>query len=199
MAHDGLKNGRGIRETRRFNDDSVKISNSAVIAAAKQIFERVNEIAPNRAAKTAGRHQDHFVVDLFDQEMIESDFAEFVDEHNRLRQSGIAKKPVQQGRFAGAEEAGNDGDWNGRRRAEIVGRCQLIAALPDGFMGCIFVSVAFLVALTGAGLTLFWAVCFVSLLLALLASCFGLAPRRIESALGSGCKGAEIAAFSGDA
>ncbi len=87
---------------------------------------------------------------------------------------------------------------NGRRRAEmIVGRRQLIAALP----GCAFVSVAFFCALADAGLTLFWAACFVSLLVALLrlGLGLGLAPRRIESALGSGRKGAEIAAFSGDA
>jgi hypothetical protein len=127
--------------------------------------------------------------------MVKPDFAKFVDEHDRIRQGRIAKKPVQQGRLAGAEEACDDGDRNGRRRVGgIVSRRQLIAALLEGFTGCDFVAVAFFVALAGADLTL-WAAGFV----AILAVCFGFAPRRIESAFGSGRNGAGVTAFSGDA
>ena len=45
-----------------------------------------------------------------DQQMVEADFAEFVDDDHRSRQIGLTQKVIQHRRLAAAEKAGDDGN-----------------------------------------------------------------------------------------
>ena len=61
--------------------------------------------------------QHHVVADIFDQQMVERDLAELVDDDGGLGERRILQQCVEQRGLAGAEEAGEHGQWDRRRAA----------------------------------------------------------------------------------
>ena len=84
MIHDRVQTGRGIGKAGRLQHDAAEWRDAVIVAFAQQVFQRGDEIAANRAADAAGTHHDHVAVDVLDEQMIESDVAKFVDEHESV-------------------------------------------------------------------------------------------------------------------
>ena len=70
----------GIGEPGRLQDDARERRHLAGVASAKDIMQAVNQIASKAAAQTTGGHKHDVVSDLFIEQMIEADLAEFVDD-----------------------------------------------------------------------------------------------------------------------
>jgi hypothetical protein len=75
-----------------------------------KIVQRGDEIAEHGAAQAAVLQHHDGVVALRGEQMIEADFAEFVDHHRGVRHRRIAQRAIEQRRLAAAEKAGEDGD-----------------------------------------------------------------------------------------
>src|SRR5205807_1257181 len=132
MRHRGLQHGCGIGEPRRLQNDAAK-DRAAVVEVAQQLFERVDEVAAQGAAQATALQQYDAVADRFDQQMVEADFAEFVDDHRGFGERRVAEQAVEQGGLASAEEAGEHRQGNGVRRAQRARRvghfaCELWSA-----------------------------------------------------------------------
>ncbi len=110
-----LQDRGGVGKAGRLDDDAPEGRDPAVVAALQQIFQRGNQVAPDRAAETTGRHEQHVAVDLLDQQMIEADLAELVDQDDGVRKFGRGKKLVEKCRLTRAEEPGEDRDRDRRR------------------------------------------------------------------------------------
>jgi hypothetical protein len=65
--------------------------------------------------------QHHIVGDIFDQQVVERDVAEFVDDDGGFRQRRILQQFVEQRGLAGAENAGEHSQRHGRRRLAPAG------------------------------------------------------------------------------
>ena len=66
------------------------------------------------------REQDHVVLDRLDEKMVEPDLAELVDDDDRVGERRVLEQAVQQRRLARAEEAGEDGERDGRGRGAVM-------------------------------------------------------------------------------
>ena len=66
----------------------------------QQIPERLHQIATNGAADAAGIQQNGGLVQLFHQQMIQPDIAEFIHQHRRARQRRLLQQMVQQSGLA---------------------------------------------------------------------------------------------------
>src|SRR6185437_2747464 len=64
----------------------------------------------HRAAQTSRLEQHHIVADVFDQEMIEADFAELIYDHGRFGERGVLQQAVEQSGLAGAEKTSQQGE-----------------------------------------------------------------------------------------
>ena len=116
VGHDRVQDRRWIGEAGRLQHDPLERLDPAVVEALQQVFERVHQIAADRAAHAARTHQHHVAVDLLDEKMVEADLAEFIDEDERIGERRRGEQSIEQRGLAGAEEAGDDGQRNGRRR-----------------------------------------------------------------------------------
>ena len=119
MQHDRMQYRRRVGEPRGLHDHAPK-RHPAVVEPAQQPFERVDQIAPHRAAHAAAREHRQSALDLLDQQMVQSDLAEFVDEHRRIGERRVLEQPIEQARLAGTEKAGQHGQR--QRRAGATGR-----------------------------------------------------------------------------
>jgi hypothetical protein len=79
----------------------------------QQVVDRIDQIAPDRAAQAARRHLDDVLVRALDQQVIDPDIAELVDDDGGVGEKRILQQEIQQRSFAGAKEAGEDRDGNG--------------------------------------------------------------------------------------
>ena len=122
VIHDRVENRRGIGEARGLDDDALEIAHAAVVATPQQIFQRGDQIATDGAAQAARGHEQHVAIGGLDQQMIESDLAELVDDDHRVGEGRIFQKRVEQRALAGAEEAGDHGEREGRRGPPRNGR-----------------------------------------------------------------------------
>ena len=105
MIHDRVQHRSRVGKAGRLKHDAAEWRDSAVVAFPQQVFERGDEIAANRAADAARTHHDHVAVDVLDEQMIQSDIAKFVDEHERVGEFGRGQKAIEQRRLAGAQES----------------------------------------------------------------------------------------------
>ena len=83
----------------------------------QQILQRGDEIAANGAADATRTHHDHVAVDFLDEQMIESDIAKFIDQHERVGEFGRGQQTIEQRRLAGAQKPRQHGEGQRRRRA----------------------------------------------------------------------------------
>jgi hypothetical protein len=80
--------------------------NLALRTSEVKLLQCRDQVALHAAAETAGIEQDHGVVELLDQMMVDADFAELVDQQRGAGHRRVFHQLVQQRRLAGTEEAG---------------------------------------------------------------------------------------------
>ena len=105
VDEEGLRDRRGIGEARRLDDDRVEAP-----LALHQALDDADQVAAHGAADAAVVHLEHFLVGADDEFVVDADLAEFVDDHRVAVAVRLAEDAVEQGRLAGAEIAGEDGD-----------------------------------------------------------------------------------------
>ncbi len=108
IGHQRVQNRRGVGEAARLQDDPGKASERARVAAGQQVAQAVDEIAAQRAAQAARRHEDHVALDRLEQQMVEPDLSPFVDDDERVGEFARAQQAVDQRGLAGAEKARHD-------------------------------------------------------------------------------------------
>lgn len=77
-------------------------SDFPVVPSPDEVRHGSGQIAPDRTAQAAGPHQDDLFVHGLDQVVVESRFAEFVDNDRDPSGRGVGKQRVKQGRLASA-------------------------------------------------------------------------------------------------
>ena len=124
MSDDRLDHGRGIGKPGRFDHHPLQRLDPTIGQRFAEIDQRIGEFAAHGAAETAIRELDHGVARGFDQKMIDTDFAEFVDDHGGVGHVRVFEQPVEHGRFARTEKTGEDRDRNTLRSGshQLTGR-----------------------------------------------------------------------------
>ena len=89
-------------------------------APLEQRAKARQHVFANGAAQAARGEQEDVVVERFEQEMVDTDLAEFIDEDGSLGHPGMLEQRVQERRLAAAEESGDDGDGGLRFRGGVV-------------------------------------------------------------------------------
>ena len=74
-----------ICQTRCLDQNTAKWRHLAAIAFHQQRAQRLLEVAADCAANTTAREHRHLAIDALDQEMVETDFAVFVDDDGAVR------------------------------------------------------------------------------------------------------------------
>ena len=107
-----LRDGAGIREAGGLDENAVEL-----VLALHETAEDADEIAADGAADTAVVHLEELFVGLDDELVIYADLAEFVFDDREFLAVLFGEDAIEERGFAGAEEAGEDGDRNrhGRR------------------------------------------------------------------------------------
>ena len=83
MRHGGVQHRRRIGEAGGFQQHAAERA-APVVEIAQQRFQRVDQIAAHGAAQAAALQQHHVVADIFHQQVVERDVAEFVDDDGGL-------------------------------------------------------------------------------------------------------------------
>jgi hypothetical protein len=107
ICHQRMQDRRRICKSRGFDHDALEGRHRPRRAARGKIAERQHEIASHVAAQAAVRKLDKGFVAGFNELMIETDCAEFVDDDGRPRHRGIAQQAGEQRGLAAAQEAGD--------------------------------------------------------------------------------------------
>ena len=82
-----------------------------------QVLEGVDEIAAHGAAQTAAVELDHGLVADLEEVVVEADLTELVDDDGGAGELRAPHQPLQEGRLAGAEKAGEHDDRDARGEA----------------------------------------------------------------------------------
>ena len=137
-----VQDRRRVGQPRGLDHDPSERVDSAVVAAAQQIFERRDQVAAHGAAQASRTEQDHPLVHRLDQQVVETDLAELVDDHHRVGQRRVGEEAVQQRGFARAEKAGEHGERDRLGAAGLFGlghgatafevECAASASPPEG-------------------------------------------------------------------
>ena len=120
MRHGGVQQRRRIGQAGRFDQHAAEGA-APVVEIAQQRLQRVHQIAAHGAAQATRLQQHHVVADIFDQQVIERDVAEFVDDDGGIAQRRVLEQAVEQRGLAGAEKAGEHGERNGLGRPAPIG------------------------------------------------------------------------------
>ncbi len=107
MRHRGLQHRRRVGEPGRLQHHAAE-AGAAVVEVAQKLLQRVDQVATKRTTQTTALKQDDTVANLPNQQVVEADFAEFIDDDGGLGQGRVTDQAVEQRGFAGAEEAGQD-------------------------------------------------------------------------------------------
>jgi hypothetical protein len=105
VDEEGLRDGGGVGEPRRLDDDGVELA-----LALHQPVHDADEVAAHGAADAAVVHLEHFLVGAHDEVVVDADLAELVDDHGVALAVRLGEDAVQKRGLAGAEVAGEDGD-----------------------------------------------------------------------------------------
>ena len=82
----------GICQTCGLDENTAKWRNLAAIAFHQERAQRLLEIAADCAANTTAREHRHLAIDALDEEMVESDFAVFVDDDGAVPHGVVAQQ-----------------------------------------------------------------------------------------------------------
>ena len=85
-------------------------------AAHEEITQHPHQVAAHRAAQATGFQQDEVFIDALDQEVVDGDGPELVHQHHRASHFGLAQQVIEQRGLPCSQEAGEQGDGDGRCR-----------------------------------------------------------------------------------
>ena len=115
VHEEGLSDRAGIGEPCGLHQHIVEL-----VAALHEIAEHANQVSAHRAADAAVRHLEDLFVSVDDERLIDADLPVLVLDHGNALAVLLTQDPVEQGRLARAEEAGQDGDRYVSRRVHLV-------------------------------------------------------------------------------
>ena len=115
VHEEGLSDRTGIGEPRGLHQHIVEL-----VSTLHEVAEHANQVSTHRAADAAVRHLENLLVSVDDERLIDADLPELVFDHGDAFAVFLLQDPVQQGRLAGAEEAGEDRNWYVLRRVHLV-------------------------------------------------------------------------------
>ncbi len=107
VHEEGLGDRHRIGKARGLDDDAVEAA-----GAAHQAFDDADQVAAHRAADAAVVHLVDLFVGLDDEVVVDADLAELVDDDRIFLAVVLRQDAVEQGRLAGAEIAGENGNGN---------------------------------------------------------------------------------------
>ena len=102
-----MENGRRLCKPGRLQHDPPE-RRQRPVAPRQRVAQGVDQIAAERAADAAAVDEKDVAGEAFVEQVVEPDFAPFVDHHQRVGEVGRPEEPVDQRRLAGAEKAGHD-------------------------------------------------------------------------------------------
>ena len=105
VNEEGLRDRCRVRETGRLHDDRVELA-----APFHQTLDDADEIAANGAADATVVHLEHFLIGAHDEVVVDANLAEFVHDNRELKPVLLAQDTIEQGRLAGTQIAGENGD-----------------------------------------------------------------------------------------
>src|ERR1022692_4753334 len=76
-----------------------------------QVAHRGRQFAANGAANATRLQQYHVIVQTLDEKVVDTDFAQFVDDHRGIPERGIGKQTAQKSRLARSEKPGEQRHW----------------------------------------------------------------------------------------
>ena len=104
VHEEGLSDRTGIGEPCGLHQHIVEL-----VAALHEVAEHANQVSAHRAADAAVRHLEDLFVSVDDERLIDADLSVLVLDHGNALAVLLTQDPVEQGRLARAEEAGEDG------------------------------------------------------------------------------------------
>ena len=105
VGEEGLRDGSGIGQAGRLDQDAVE-----PVLALEQPAEDPDEVAAHGAADAAVVHLEELLLAGDHELVVDPDLAELVLDDGQLPAVLLGEDAVEEGRLAGAEEAGEDGD-----------------------------------------------------------------------------------------
>ncbi len=108
VGEKGLGDGAGIGEAGGLDEDAVE-----AVFAFHQATEDADEVAAHAATDAAVVHFEEFFVALDDELVVHADFAKFILDYGEFFAVLLSEDAIKEGGFAGAEEAGENGDRDG--------------------------------------------------------------------------------------
>ena len=102
-----LRDRTRVCHTRGFDDDVVEF-----IAALEQLTKNPQQVAPDSATNATVIGFENFLFGANDELMVDADLAKFVFNDSNALAVVLGENPIQQGGFAGAQKARQDGDGN---------------------------------------------------------------------------------------
>ena len=137
VRHDRMQDRRRVGKAGGLDYDAPK-RRAGVAAPVEKAQQRIHQIAAYRTAQATVGQFDYALIGGLDEEVVDTDIAEFIDDDCRVGQLRVAEETIEQGRLAAAEKSGDDipavpargGSWV-RRRAKRRQRDR--AAQPGAF------------------------------------------------------------------
>jgi len=109
LGHQGVQDRRRIGQAGGLDYDTGEPRDLALGPVDKQARQGVDDVVAHGAAQAAAVEQHDIFGRPFDQEMVETDLAEFVDDHRGRRHAGLLQHVVEHGRLAAAEKTCQQG------------------------------------------------------------------------------------------
>ncbi len=107
-----LRDRARIGEAGGFDHDTVEIQFAGLLLR-RQIAQHARQVAADRAADAAVAHLDDLLARVLHEDfVVDVLFAELVLDHGDLHAVLFVQDALEQGGFAAAEKAGQDGDWD---------------------------------------------------------------------------------------
>ena len=134
FAHDCMKNGGGVGQSRRFDHDAVEGLDLAAATPRQQVVDGVDQITANGAAQAAGGQFDDVLVSALDQQVVDTDIAELIDDDGGIGKERILEQEVEKRCLAGTKEASEDRNGDGSlchvRQSSVSRSCLMRQVRP---------------------------------------------------------------------
>ena len=97
VRHHGVQNRRRVGKAGCFNDHAVERRDDVFFALDHQTFQRIQQVASDRAAKASAVQQHGFFVNTFNQGVVNSDLTELIHDDRHTVHAGVADQLSKQG------------------------------------------------------------------------------------------------------
>src|SRR5262249_8568570 len=96
----------------RFDHNAIERRAFSLVAPLQYVFHGLRQVGADLAAQAAGFEFDEAVLARFDELVVETHLAEFIDNDSRARKFGLAKQVSQDRRLAAAKKTGEKRNWD---------------------------------------------------------------------------------------